>query len=387
MTLNLRIEHGMVSNIGWVFLSVSTVAFLACAFLVLTQQWHGAHSLDKELKGAQKFHEVPVPRVGGVGVALGLGAGVLVGFMIQSRTHPTAFNLLLASLPVFGAGIIEDLTKNVSARRRLAASFLSAGIAAYTLGAQLSRIDVPLLDNLLMLAPVGFLFTCFAVAGMTNAVNIIDGFNGLASGTVALMLGGMAGIAWHLGDIVLVKLCLWGVAALVGFMLMNFPFGKIFMGDGGAYLAGFWVAECAILLLSRHPELSTWTVLLCVLYPVWETLFSIWRKSIHRKTGAGKPDRVHFHMLVYRRVACLKLGRAAPQWRKHALTSAMIWSLPCACAVAANIAARSAEATLLSIAGVAVFGAFYGAWYRSMAAPASKAHASAKLSRKQRTVG
>lgn len=356
----------MVSNIGWVFLSVSTVAFLACAFLVLTQQWHGAHSLDKELKGAQKFHEVPVPRVGGVGVALGLGAGVLVGFLIQSRTHPTAFNLLLASLPVFGAGIIEDLTKNVSARRRLAASFLSAGIAAYTLGAQLSRIDVPLLDNLLMLAPVGFLFTCFAVAGMTNAVNIIDGFNGLASGTVALMLGGMAGIAWHLGDIVLVKLCFWGVAALVGFMLMNFPFGKIFMGDGGAYLAGFWVAECAILLLSRHPELSTWTVLLCVLYPVWETLFSIWRKSIYRKTGAGRPDRVHFHMLVYRRFSCRVLGRSAPIWTKHALTSVTIWSLPLACGILANIAVKQAHDTLISIGGALVFVVSYGTWYRHL---------------------
>lgn len=377
----------MVSNIGWVFLSVSAVAFLACTLLVLTQQWHGGFSLDRELKGAQKFHEAPVPRVGGVGVALGLGAGVLVGFMIHSRTHPTAFSLLVASLPVFAAGIVEDLTKNVSARRRLAASFFSAGIAAYSLGAQLSRVDVPLLDSLLMVAPVGFLFTCFAVAGMTNAVNIIDGFNGLASGTVALMLGGIAGIAWHLGDIVLVKLCFWGIAALLGFMLVNFPFGKIFMGDGGAYLAGFWVAECAILLLSRHPDVSTWTVLLCVLYPVWETLFSIWRKSIHRKTGAGKPDRVHFHMLVYRRLASMRLGRSAPQWRKHAMTSAMIWSLPAACAIAANLAVRSSDATLISIIGVLFFAWFYGAWYRRMAAPAAKARRLSKLLRKQRTVG
>lgn len=362
----------MVQNIGWVFLSVSTVAFLACALLVLTQRWHGRLSLDRDLEGAQKFHKVPVPRVGGLGVALGLGAGVLVGVMIQSRTHPTAFSLLISALPVFTAGIIEDLTKNVSARRRLVASFVSAGLASYAIDAQLVRIDVPLVDGLFALAPVAFLFTSFAVAGMTNAVNIIDGFNGLASGTVALMLGGIAGLAWQLGDVVLAKLCLWGIAALVGFMLVNFPFGKIFMGDGGAYLAGFWVAECAILLLSRNPTLSTWTVLLCVLYPVWETLFSIWRKSIHRKTGAGKPDRVHFHMLVYRRIACLKLGRSAPQWRKHAMTSVLIWSLPAACAIVANIAVMRAGETLVCAGSVLLFVWIYGVWYRRMLVTSKK---------------
>ncbi|AWI54383.1 glycosyl transferase 4 family protein [Aquabacterium olei] len=376
----------MVQNIGWVFLSVSTVAFLACALLVLTQRWHGRLSLDRDLEGAQKFHKVPVPRVGGLGVALGLGAGVLVGVMIHSRTHPTAFSLLISALPVFAAGIIEDLTKNVSARRRLVASFVSAGLAAYALDAELVRIDVPLADDLISLTPVGFLFTCFAVAGMTNAVNIIDGFNGLASGTVALMLGGLAGIALHLDDIVLMKLCLWGVAALIGFMLLNFPFGKIFMGDGGAYLAGFWVAECAILLLARHPGLSTWAVLLCVLYPVWETLFSIWRKSIHRKTGAGRPDRVHFHMLVYRRMVSLKLGRSAPQWRKHAMTSALIWSLPATCSVVANIAARCADATLISISSLAIFGWVYGFWYRKMTLHPSGIDATSSISNRQRTV-
>lgn len=373
----------MVQNIGWVFLSVSTVAFLACALLVLTQRWHGKLSLDKDLEGAQKFHTVPVPRVGGLGVALGLGAGILVGVMIHSRTHPTALNLLVAALPVFAAGMIEDLTKSVSARRRLAASFVSAALAAYALDSELVRLDVPIVDDLLTLTPVGFMFTCFAVAGMTNAVNIIDGFNGLASGTVAIMLAGLAGIAWHVGDVVLVKLCLWGVAALAGFMLLNFPFGKIFMGDGGAYLAGFWVAECAILLLSRHPSISTWAVLLCVAYPVWETLFSVWRKSIYRKTGAGKPDRVHFHMLVYRRIVCSHQGRNKPTWQKHAMTSAIIWALPASCALLANIASRSTERHMIAITGIVLFCWTYGKWYRKMVVPGRKSVISASPGRSQ----
>ena len=275
-------------------------SFAACLVVVLTQNWHGKHSLDHDLNGAQKLHAKPVPRVGGLGLIVGLLIAGLASYVTHGNSYPTTLTLLVCALPVFLAGFVEDLTKRVSVRTRLLSSFVSAALAVWLLGAQLTDVDVPGLDALMRFSIVGVLFTVFAVLGVTHSVNIIDGLNGLAGGAVCIMLAGLASLSWIYGDAVVMKLCLWGIAGLVGFMLLNYPFGKIFLGDGGAYLAGFWLAECAVLLLVRNPEVSTWTVLLCCLYPVLETAYSMFRRHVIHKVPSGLPDMGHLHQLLYK---------------------------------------------------------------------------------------
>lgn len=315
--------------------SVVGSSFSVCALLILTQRWHGKHSLDHDLSGVQKIHQAPVPRVGGLGLAIGLIIGALVGFLMGGQTYPIVLQLLACAIPVFGAGFIEDLTKKVSVRARLYASFVSAAIAAWVLGAHLMRLDTPLLDSIVALTPLSVLFTCFAVGGMTHAINIIDGLNGLAAGCVTLMLAGLAAISWQVGDVLVMKLCLWGMAALVGFLLLNFPFGRIFLGDGGAYLAGFWLSECGILLLNRNPNVSTWAVLLCCLYPVWETLFSIYRRNVLNRVSSGRPDMIHMHHLIYKYMCSHHIRPFSPTWLKHGVTSSLIWAFMAICPVLA----------------------------------------------------
>jgi UDP-GlcNAc:undecaprenyl-phosphate GlcNAc-1-phosphate transferase len=311
--------------------------FAVCALLIITQRWHGGLSLDHDLSGAQKLHQAPVPRIGGLALAIGLCIGALVGYLLGGKTYPVVMQLLACAFPVFAAGFWEDLTKKVSVRTRLYASFVSAGIAAWVLEAHLGRLDTPVLDTLIALAPVSVMFTCFAVGGMTNAVNIIDGLNGLAAGCVTLMLAGLAAIAFQVGDVLVMKLCLWGMAALLGFLILNFPFGRIFLGDGGAYLAGFWLAECGILLLNRNPSVSTWAVLLCCLYPVWETIFSVYRRQILHRVSSGRPDMTHMHHLVYRHIASSHLRPFGPTWLKHGMSSGFIWVMVALCPlIAAN---------------------------------------------------
>jgi UDP-N-acetylmuramyl pentapeptide phosphotransferase/UDP-N-acetylglucosamine-1-phosphate transferase len=307
-------------------LAVLVASFAVCAILVLTQRWHGAISLDHDLTGAQKIHQNPVPRVGGVGVMAGLLMGVVLGYNLGGTTWPVVIKLLMCAIPAFTAGLIEDLTKKVSVRARLLASFVSAAMATWVLDASLLRLDTPYLDHLMTIGPVAILFTCFAVGGMTNAINIIDGLNGLASGAVALMLAGLGAIAWQFGDYLVFELCLWGIGAMVGFMLLNYPFGRIFLGDGGAYLAGFWLAECAVLLLNRNPNASTWAVLLCVMYPAWETIYSMYRRQFKDKTDAGAPDSEHFHHLVLKCVERL-LGPRSQAWQRHGLATLTVWGL------------------------------------------------------------
>lgn len=345
----------------WGLVSILASTFAVCALLILTQRWHGKHSLDHDLSGIQKIHQAPVPRVGGVGLATGLTIGAFVGFMLGGKTYPVTLQLLLCATPVFMAGLMEDLTKKVSVRARLYASFASAAIAAWLLNAYLTQLDTPVLDTLVAFAPFAVLFTCVAVGGMTHAINIIDGLNGLAAGCVALMLTGLAAIGWQVGDILVTKLCLWGIAALLGFLLLNFPFGRIFLGDGGAYLAGFWLAECGILLINRNPSVSAWAVLLCCFYPVWETLFSIYRRQVVRHVSSGQPDLTHLHHLVYRRISRSQIRTHFPSWLKHGMSSLVIWVIVALCATIAAL-----QYTHTSLLATCVFGfvALYGVLYR-----------------------
>jgi len=349
--------------ITWGLVSILGSSFAVCALLILTQRWHGRLPLDHDLSGAQKIHQFPVPRVGGLGIAVGLCMGAFAGFLLGGTTYPLILKLLLSASPVFIAGFLEDLTKRVSVRMRLNASFASAGMAAWLLGAHLSKLDTPGLDAVISVAPLSILFTCFAVGGITHAVNIIDGLNGLAAGCVALMLTGLAIIAWQVGDIEVMKLCLWGVAALMGFLILNFPFGRIFLGDGGAYLAGFWLAECGILLLNRNPTVSTWAVLLCCVYPFWETIFSIYRRHVLNRVSSGSPDMIHFHHLVYSHISRTQVSPFAPTWLKHCLSSLSIWLITAFCSLLAINAYSDTQILILCVCG---FVFLYNLTYRYM---------------------
>lgn len=333
-------ESGMeavATHIAWRLAAVLLGSFIVCAMVILTQQWHGRHSLDHDLSGAQKLHSQPVPRIGGLGLLFGLLVAAILSLR-QSANYPTIFLILVCAMPVFLSGFVEDLTKRVGVSTRLIASFVSAGLAIWLLNARLIAVDTPILDTLLQYPATSVLFTIFAVSGATHSVNIIDGLNGLAAGTVSIILAGLAAISWMHGDLLVMNLCMWGMAAMIGFLILNYPFGRIFLGDGGAYLAGFWLAECAVLLLVRNPNVSTWAVLLACIYPIWETVFSIYRRSIVQRVSTGNPDFSHLHQLLYNAFEFKPLAGRPAFWRKHGLASLAIWGITGLCQIFAVIA-------------------------------------------------
>lgn len=329
-----------MDDLGW---AVFLASALTCLALLLTKKLHGRHSMDHDLASIQKLHVSPVPRIGGVALMAGLVFGAFIVDSQRGEASAAMTGLLVASLPVFAAGLIEDLTKRVSVRTRLIASFIAAALAAWLVDAQLTRLDMgPAIDPIMQLGWVSLLVTCFIVGGITHSVNIIDGLNGLASGSVVIMLGGVALLAWQANDMVVMQLCLAGMAACGGFMLFNFPAGRIFLGDGGAYLGGFWLAECAVLLLVRNPSASGWAALLACLYPVWETVFSMYRRRVMRGTAVGRPDRVHLHQLVFRRLICIRVGPSRAAAVKHALAVPVLWLLVLLCQVFSQLGERHA---------------------------------------------
>lgn len=276
--------------IGWL------LAFGCSCVLVLTQRWHGQLTFDGT-DGVQKMHHAPIPRVGGVPVILGVfGANLLSAAQFQTVLTP----LLWAGSLAFAFGLAEDFTKRVGVMPRLLATMASGVLAWWLTGLSLTRVDVWGVDAALQWLPVSLLFTAFAVGGLANAVNIIDGFNGLASLTSILALLGLGGVSYAVGDASLFHACIVLAAAVFGFFCVNWPFGKLFMGDGGSYFVGFSLGWIAVLLAERNPSVSPFAALLVCAHPVTEVLFSIYRRKV-RKEHPGMPDRLHFHSLVKRR--------------------------------------------------------------------------------------
>ena len=278
-----------------IYLSV-VVSLTVAVLLVLTKGLHGRFSMDG-LEGIQKMHKKPTPRVGGVAIF----AGVIAGwFAAPAGVDRILGVLIVAGLPAFLFGLAEDLTKKVSVLARLLATMASGAFGWWMTGYSLTNVGVPPLDVLLSWLPLSVLFTAFAVGGVANAVNIIDGFNGLASGFVVLALCGLGAISSLQGDAVLGVACLAIAASVVGFWLVNWPLGKIFLGDGGSYFAGFALAWASVLLLDRSKGVTAFAPLLVCIHPVTEVLFSIYRRRL-KKAHPGHPDRLHLHSLIMRR--------------------------------------------------------------------------------------
>ena len=192
---------------------------------------------------------------------------------------------------------------------------MASGVLGWWLtGISLSGVDVPLIDPFLSYTLVSVAFTAFAVGGIANAVNIIDGVNGLASGFVVVALIGLALVAGLEGDINLSAACLAVAAATIGFWFVNWPWGWLFLGDGGSYFGGFALAWISVLLIERNTGVTAFVPLLICIHPVTEVLFSIYRRRM-KQASPGHPDRLHLHTLIMHRVVLPKLRRAYPHDR------------------------------------------------------------------------
>lgn len=343
------------------------MSFAFSVLIVWSQKWHGKHSHDHDLDGVQKFHGTAVPRIGGIAVA----AGILVGMGAFASLYPGEIKasrcsrillLLAASLPAFIGGISEDVTKKVSVRVRLFATVCSSLIASVLLGATVDGLDIWGVDALLTVAPIAIVVTAVVVAGGANAMNIIDGFNGLSGSVIVIMAGALGVVAWEVGDSFVAILSVLCVGATIGFLLINYPSGKLFLGDGGAYFCGFWVSEIAVLLLVRNPAVNAWQVLSICAFPIIEVLFSMYRRKVIQNRSVGAPDALHLHTLIYRRLVSRFIARDPDHpWRRNAgVTFVMAPWIAMAAAISVVAGGTIIGGVLIVLGQFAIYIAVYG---------------------------
>ena len=334
-------------------MGLTFIASVGVCFLILaTRNVHSDVSSDY-FEGPQKIHHHNVPRIGGI--------ALLCSIAILSFAEPKEqllFNgqLFIIVLPVFFAGLLEDLTKNISPHIRLLAAILTGVLFLFLTDYRIDRTNIVFLDDLLAFGPLAAFLTMLSIATVVNGVNIVDGLNGLSLGTALLICAASSFIGLALDDSSLVSLSLGLIGALVGVLFFNFPFGYIFIGDGGAYLLGALLAMLAIAIPAELAAVSPFTSLLLVFYPLYELLRTIVRR-IRNSEQVMEPDNAHLHSVLFR---LFQKKRVVKEKYTNALSALSALSVPAfSCLWAAKFYTHTITLVLGVILSVTVYELLY----------------------------
>jgi len=327
----------------------------ACAGMLMPLAMH-VRAIGQEDHGVQRLHDVPTSRLGGIVIVVACAVTLALVLAGRRDVDYPGLPVMLAAIPVVLFGLAEDLTRKVRPRYRMAAAVVSAAIASAYSGGVVPRLDLPLIDELLKHAWFVLPLTWFMVAGACNAINLVDGAHGLAGGTTLIMFAGLAAAASWSHDVATLTDTLVVMGALVGFLFWNYPRGRVFLGDAGAYFIGFMYAELSIQLISRNSAISPWYVIMLAGYPIVDTLFAMYRRGV-RRAPLMAPDALHFHSLVFRRVA-LPLERRENENRRqraNARVAPRLWVHSAACLALAILFFNNTPALWVSLAAYTVF--------------------------------
>ena len=281
----------------------SVLRWIACSLFfngLIAYLWHKKFYRQLGLKAyqaIQRIHLNETPRLGGLIFILSLA-----GFVTQCQPGEGAniLRLILISLtPAVFIALKEDLFQDVEPAIRLLSLIFVGWIFRATFTGPLPDVSsVPLLGELVLLQGGISLFYIFSMVAIANGMNLIDGVNGLCGAVALSILSALLFLSYKTGDTVMMSLLLSVILMLTPFMLLNFPFGKIFLGDLGAYSLGLIVGMLTIILFGRHPEISPYAAVLVLIYPLTEMVFTILRRVL-RGASVFRPDTLHLHLKIF----------------------------------------------------------------------------------------
>jgi len=247
---------------------------------------------------SRKVHESPIPRIGGIAVVTSFFISILINHEINLFYFYVNLLLILFFLFV----LIEDVKGVLKPSIRLSAIIVCSFLLVLELDLSISNLGIPILDSIIENPTLSIIFTTLSLSLLTNGFNLIDGFNGLAGGFSIMVLTVLTMVANDLSYTDMSSLSSFLLMATFGFFILNFPYGKIFLGDAGAYFLGLTTGIFALLITQRADDLSYWFVLALFIYPIYELVFSIIRRTLNKKTKTYLADDSHLHHLIYKKV-------------------------------------------------------------------------------------
>ena len=251
----------------------------------------------KSYQAIQRIHLNETPRLGGFIFILSLAS--FVAFSNTNESIQLLKIILICLIPIIFMGIKEDLFHNVEpAIRLLALLFVGWLFRAQFTGPLPVLTDIPFIGKLLLLQGGISIFYILGMVAVANGMNLIDGVNGLCGAVALSILSALLFLSYKTADITMLSLIFTVILLLIPFMLLNYPYGRIFLGDLGAYSLGLIVSMLTIILFGRHPEISPWGAVLILIYPAFEVVFSLLRRII-KGVSIYHADTGHLHLKLF----------------------------------------------------------------------------------------
>ena len=236
----------------------------------------------------RKVHTNPIPTLGGLAIFVSF----MIGLFILQPASPYHLSIICGAILIIGLGVIDDLY-NLSAKVKFIVQIVAALLVVFWGGLQVEFINLPFGGQV----EFGFLssmITILWIVGVTNAMNLIDGLDGLAAGVSSIALLTIAGMAIIKGDVYVTTLALVLFFSTVGFLPFNFFPAKIFMGDTGALFLGYMISVLALLGFKNVTIISFIIPIFILAVPISDTLIAMVRRYIN-KQPMSSPDSSHLH--------------------------------------------------------------------------------------------
>jgi UDP-GlcNAc:undecaprenyl-phosphate GlcNAc-1-phosphate transferase len=248
---------------------------------------------------ARKVHGRPIPRLGGIAIAAGFYAPLLallleasgVGGIFYANSH-RALAFLLGGVAICALGLFDDIRGSGAAKKFLA-QFAIAG-ALYFAGFKIDVLSLPFVGTV-TLGPLSLVFTLLWIVGVINAMNLIDGLDGLAAGVGLFGVATTFVMAASRGDVIMMLFMAGLGGSLLGFLVYNFNPASIFMGDTGSMFIGYVLAVGSIQTCQKSSTAVAILVPIVALgLPIADTLLAMIRRAVHHRPMFSA-DRAHIH--------------------------------------------------------------------------------------------
>ena len=268
------------------------LALFACfimSFVITPYIIKLAHKLGAtDCPATRKVHKKIMPRLGGLSIFISF----VVGVAILRPDFDSHVWLFVGALTIIIVGILDDIFE-LPAKLKLLGQVIAAVIVTLPGGIQIEFINLPF-GGVLEFSYLSIPMTVFWIVAITNAINLIDGLDGLASGVTSIALITVAIMAFMMGNTYVLVFSLLLLFSILGFIYYNFHPAKIFLGDTGSLFLGYMIAVLSLLGFKNITLVSLIVPLFILGVPILDTLFAIIRR---RKNNVPFyiPDRSHLH--------------------------------------------------------------------------------------------
>lgn len=248
---------------------------------------------------ARRVNKKPMPTIGGLGIFVSFNIGQFVLLRNEFPTHEL-FSMLLASSVIILTGLIDDILE-LKPRQKMLGIFIAALVIYFLAGIKMSEVTVPWVGTV-QLGWWSFPITIFWILALTNAVNLIDGLDGLATGVsiISLITMGIVGFFFlYTWQHYVPLMCIMLAACLIGFLPYNFHPAKIFLGDTGALYIGFMISVLSLKGLKDVTFISLLVPIIILGVPITDTIYAMIRRRLNKKP-ISEADKHHLHHQLMR---------------------------------------------------------------------------------------